>query len=50
MLQMDFWWGIYDPVIYADKEDGNFFVCVFVIKVDRMYMWTEEKMIQEEKF
>ena len=47
---MDFWWGIYDPVIYADKEDGNFFVCVFVIKVDRMYMWTEEKMIQEENF
>ena len=50
MLQMDFCRVIYDPVIQADKEDGNFFVCVFVIKVDRMYMWTEEKMIQEEKF
>ena len=46
---MDFWWFIYDPVIHADKEDGNFFVCVFA-KKDRMYMWTEETMIQEEKF
>ena len=45
---MDFWWGIYDPVIQADKEDGNFFVCVFV-KKSRQDVH-EEKMIQEEKF
>ena len=46
---MDFWWFIYDPVIHADKEDGNFFVCVFVKKTG-CTCGQRKKMIQEEKF